>query len=292
MVDNVKLFVPRTVLNDLPVASEQSFTWRKIEFKPHYRRKRLVYMKGDDFNLHFTINPRGLQVHNSLHFYANQNNHSLLTVNDLARAVTELCGLLGVKPSDVQVKRVEIGANIRMDQEMVDRFMAPCHYKFKEPAPMLHRTRRYGTKFYLSKYRIKVYDKRFETWRHHHEEIPSTLRVEFESNSPRSDFGVVTLGDLVLRSSFNAFKRVLYRAVASLVFQYPAPKELTLKERCLYYAGQSSAFWMNEKQLFPAAAKKVKRKYTSIVKSYGSAPNRLISEGLESTVQQSFPSTD
>lgn len=179
MLDDLKILSdikpPSEVLN----YSKEPFYYRGLLFTPHWRNDFIDSYKSRADNLYLSFNSNGLQISNSWNKFYKGNNYGEYNHSDIKETIYLFESQFGINPKSSVIKKITTGCVIEHNAQDIYPFWN--YYLSKRALPMTKNGFIYGSKFQMTDYSIKGYDKTFEVKKSNGVSLPGNFfRLESE----------------------------------------------------------------------------------------------------------------
>lgn len=224
----------------------------------------LKYYVREINKFRITVTETYVKLSNSLAVLLRGSNAVDLSLNEFRYVLEKLMKIINMKSENFRLTRVACGFNVPISEDPSNFYNLLKGLLLKEPAPMLHRGRKYGIKFIQSDGSIKAYDKRFEQSVHYGIFKPEgyLLRLEIEMKRKQLPGFVKTLADVATREGwlvlYNQFVKRFNNIKKSQMinFQGKKPKELQK-----IFAEENPGYWRQLRANSPNTFKKYRAVY-------------------------------
>lgn len=163
MIDKLRLALPYTRQDGHCLIPQIPFNVGNVLLRPAYDQNNeyVVACVGRLNNLHFKYDGLFLWLTNSIHKYYSGNNYSDFDFDAFNEAITSLCSATRLDWRNAFVKQIEYGCNIRATPSGI--YNSLVSYKGRGFGEMERLGKRYGMYCNFNEYRLKAYDKTYES---------------------------------------------------------------------------------------------------------------------------------
>lgn len=257
MIDYIKFDIPQQYIN-LEQLENRVIEFNDFEFKPIYNQVNKVSFYICKDPLGFTLkrfNER-LRFEGSLHKLYNRlnkkrGNHNDFNFDNLNFIIKWLEDALLCDSLNMRIRFIEIGLNLKMNFDIEVYLKNIKSFKKSKPFVQMPNNKDYGRECRLTQYKLKFYDKTFESDRHQGINTTSNLlRFEVVYNKMKPIGTIIqTLNDLQNNTKYKLIKEKLRRIFNQVEFGCVEMDTSKLKEtdRMLYFAGFNETFWLDTK---------------------------------------------
>ena len=272
MYDTIKIVQQ---LNQLPAQvmeeAKEPFEWYGLLWKPKFNKFGYLTVYNSELkNLKLFLRGSELTVVNSLQKFYMGNNYEAFTYLQVVEAFEKLNKLLPFNMYEAAVKKIAIGTVIQEDAEPILNTWSS--YSNKKAFPMLSRNKMYGSKYFLTEYDVKGYNKTTEVKNHNNINLNSQLfRFEVEVkriinlNRGKNNIGIYTVEDLINPIKYQKLAHYLIDKY-SKIQKKPTINlnETSLKEKRLIATFKDIEVLNSIKKQHPDSYKKDKREYNHL----------------------------
>ncbi len=277
MIDGVEFYYENDFLewtNPMP----KFYECKGLLFRPIWGSRENItkYTAKDDYGLLHVITPKEYKIKNSIHkayskAIGKSGNWSGFSFADFIKIVNILSNRYKLDPAKINVRKLEIGLNVELNEPSMEYISLIKAFKFTKPSVDMRTTRNifYGRKFFTTNYQLKVYDKTRQVFEKDRIEISSNM-IRFEAVIKKvklKDLGVFTLADLINYSKFSVLVDFLHEMFYGIAFERKYDvSTLTANELELYIAGAKRFYWVNlPKCSSPSTASRRRKQYKIII---------------------------
>jgi len=189
-------------------------------------------------NLRLVFKGDIIYIKNSLQCFYMNNNYQSFSYSQVVDAFYKLNQLVPFNIYEAEVTRLAIGVVIEEDAQKA--YNEWQFYMGKPPKPMYEKNKIYGSKFHLSDYYIKAYDKTFQTKCKDKINIGKPyFRYEIEGktkffNNKTNNVGITTVADLIDKEKYRKLCDILISRYQKIEKETQIDlSELTIKEKRL-----------------------------------------------------------
>ena len=190
------------------------FNWKGFEWVPIFGNNNFPRCyTSKQKNLQLKIENNYLYVTNSLQKFYKGNNYTSFTYQEVLKAVYLLNKTLPIDIYTADIIKLSVGVIINKNPKLIlDEWIS---YATKPYAPMMRKNKIYGSKFHLTDYYLKGYDKKFEVKNHNQINLDrDTFRFEIEGktkyfNNKTNKVNVYKVNDLIEYSKFKKLGNLL-----------------------------------------------------------------------------------
>lgn len=286
MIDNIRIICPlETLPKEVDYQLAESFFINDIQFNPDIKNGFRGWYHGRIRNLDLKVHGYKLHIRNSLHKYVKGNNYSDFRFSELKESLEDIESRLSLPLlAHGEIKSLEVGCNIEYKaQKEYENWL---YYKGDSPKPIYNYAngKDYGKQFVKSDYKIKIYDKTFETLKHYGVQLQKEItRYEVKTghmrhlNQRSSKIGVYVVNDLlnplkmrnITNDAMNKYKTIEKRSI-----EIPQ----SLEDRKILGTMLNKSLRESIERDFPRSYKEYKMKLKKISAAY---PSENISGLLE-----------
>lgn len=257
-------------------------------YVPKYQGDFIIYLEctNSDYDNKIRLYRDKLNFEGSLHKLYNRiigykGNHTDFTREQLVFVIEFLEELFNSDSSKMILRNIEVGVNLNMDFEPSEYFEMIGAFQTKKTIQnMLNGNKTYGKQTYLSQYKVKIYDKRYESKKHQNIMVnENILRYEIAYKKMAPLKGICkTLSDLKNEDVLSKLGQKLIKTIHQFSFEDDDlnASDLKLNDRTFYYAGINPKFWLDEKKANPNGCHNLKAKWKRLLKCLrDNTPNSL-----------------
>lgn len=266
-IKNKLVSVPKQVAK----STKTPFNWKGFEWIPVFGTNNFprCYTSRQK-NLQLKIEGNYLFVNNSLQKYYKSNNYTSFTYQEVLKAIYNLNKTLPIDIYTADIVKLSVGVVINENPKLIlNEWLS---YATKTFIPMMKKNKTYGSKFYLTDYYLKGYDKKFEVKNHNQINLKrETFRFEIEGktkyfNNKTNAVNVYKVKDLL---EHNKFKKLANILLAKYIQIQKIPKldltTLSLKQKRLYAAFTNYEIQNSIKKQHPNTYKKERIIYNKMI---------------------------
>lgn len=162
MIDNVTLVRNCKSIPNQYWENERPFEERGLLFSPKFKNGQLVRFEASLRNLRLYVYPEKVILMNSIHKFWHRYNFNDFHFSEIKLAIESISEKTGIDWELSEIKKIEYGANILANAQSI--FNSMLSYKGKDFHFMVSNNgKKYGARNDFEQYRLKAYDKAFET---------------------------------------------------------------------------------------------------------------------------------
>ncbi len=264
MYDTIKIVKQ---LNQLPIQIMderiEPFEWYGLLWKAKFNKFGYPTIYYSELkNLKLIMRGNELTITNSLQKFYMDNNYEAFTYSQVVNAFKKLNKSLPFNIYNACVKKIAVGIVILEDTEPI--LNTWISFSNKNGFPMLSRNKRYGSKYFLTEYDIKGYDKTTEVKHHNNINLNNKFfRFEVEVkrinnvNRGKNPIGIYTVQDLINPIKYkklanyliDKYRKIEKKPIINL-------KDTTLKEKRLIATFKDMEILNSIKKQHPNSYKK------------------------------------
>ncbi|NLP59229.1 hypothetical protein [Lutibacter sp. B1] len=263
-------------LNQLPIEimeeTTKPFKWCGLLWIPKMNKfGYLVSYSSEIKNLKLTIRGNEISITNSIQKFYIDNNYQTFSYTQVLKAFEKLNKHFPFNIYEANVKKIAVGVVIQEESNpILNTWLSVSN---KKAFPMLSKNNRYGTKFFLTEYDIKGYNKTTEVKHHHNIHLNQQLfRFEVEIkrinniNRGKNNIGVYTVQDLLNPIKYQKLANLLIEKYQK-INKTPCINwdETTIKEKRLVASFKDTEIQNSIRKQHPDTFKKDKIQYNKLL---------------------------
>ena len=259
---------------DFAEKEKKIIRWKNLDWHPTINKYGyLSYYYTYINNLKLVLKEDKIYIKNSLQCFYMYYNYQSFTYSQIVEAFNKLDNLLPFNIYEFIVTRLAIGVVIIENAEKI--YSEWQYYLGKPPIPMFEKTKVYGSKFHLTDYYIKGYDKTFQVKCKDSANIGKPyFRFELEGktkffNNKTNNVGIQTVADLINKEKYQKLCSVLLGKYQKIEKE---PKmdlsQLNIKEKRLVASMKDNTIMQSIKKQHPDSYKSDREKYLNLKKQH------------------------
>jgi hypothetical protein len=193
---------------------KETLSWLQLKWHPIINNHGyLSYYYAFIGNLRLVLKGDKIYIKNSLQKFFMNNNYQSFSYNQVVEAFYRLNKLVPFNIYEAEVTKLAIGVVVEEDAQKA--YNEWQFYMGKPPKPMYEKNKIYGSKFQLTDYYIKAYDKTFQVKCSDKINIgKSYFRYEIEGktkffNNKTNNIGINTVADLIDKEKYKKLCSIL-----------------------------------------------------------------------------------
>lgn len=266
-IKNKLVSVPKQVAK----STKTPFNWKGFEWIPVFGNNNFPRCyTSKQKNLQLKIEGNYLFITNSLQKYYKANNYTPFTYQEVLTAIFNLDKDLPIDVYTADIIKLSVGVVINENPKLI--LNEWISYASKAYTPMMKKNKIYGSKFHLTDYYLKGYDKTFEVKNHNQINLDrDTFRFEIEGktkyfNNKTNNVAINKVNDLL---DYGKIKKLGHILLQKYIEIEKVPEldfsTLSLKQKRMYAAFTNYEIQRSIKKQHPNTYKKERIIYNKMI---------------------------